>query len=334
MSIRIRHLRLEDFRAFRGSHEFAFDADSDRHIELITGPNGSGKSTVIEALQLCFFGDRNTDNLQSYVNQQLVDEIDVDERVTARISVELFDSEEEELFRISREVSTLKTPTGRTDVVEDPEIEHRLQGAAWEPIPDPEEFLADLIPSETRSFSFYNPEQVLGLNTWAQGSSYLELVDRARELRNRVLHDSGPMETGSSDVGREYLDVLNQSLSKIETNVGVNLSEEYLVLDSHEDEGPLLSKGTQDLISFALILSAGRLQGVDTPVVMDMPFARVDQDIFASMCDLLQLVPERQVIIVGIPRRIDQVATDLEEVVASHHRLRIRDGGSVSVDRE
>jgi DNA repair exonuclease SbcCD ATPase subunit len=333
VALRIRHLRVQDFRAFRGTHEFAFEADPDQHLELISGPNASGKSTFIEALQLCFYGEADRDGFHSYVNQQVVDHLDVDERATANIAVELVDSRTEETIRITRDVSTMKTPQGRTDVVDDPVIERHSGDGEWTKVSEPSAYLEELIPSETQPFSFYDPEQILGLDTWEEGESFDELVDRMRKLRNRAAHAQGMPESAAIDVSGEYLEALNRNLAMVDDAVEVDRAEEYLVIGSRQDDGPLLSKGTQILISFALTLAAGELEGVETPLVMDMPFTRVDEETFETMCQLLQQASDRQTIIVGFPNRVDQVAENLSEVVASYHRLAAEEMESISVNR-
>lgn len=334
MSLRIRNIRIEDFRAFRGSHEFVFGADEDQHVELICGPSASGKSTIIEALELCFFGDKNEDNLLTYVNQQLVDEIEEGERVSAEISVEIFDSETSDSIRVFREVSTLKTPTGKREVVEEPVVEVGSEDREWEKVQKPTEYLGDLIPAEVRPFSFYDPEQTLGLDTWEEGHSYRELVGRARSLRNYAVHGMELDDSASVDVSREYLRSVNQSLSKMETQLAVDESEEYLTLESLEGGGSLMSAGEKTLVSFALVLAAGELEGVDAPVIMDMPFARVDTEFFDTMCELLREASERQVIIVGNQYRMDQVMDELGDAIASYHLLSAHDDGRVGVEKE
>lgn len=333
VALRIRHLHVQDFRAFRGTHEFALGADPDQHLELISGPNASGKSTFIEALQLCFYGETDRDGFHSYVNRQLVDKLGVDERATARLAVELVDTRDEETIRITREVSTIKTPQGRTDVVEDPVIERHSGDGEWTKVFQPEEYLEELIPAETHPFSFYDPEQILGLDTWEKGESFEELVDRMRELRNRTAHAQETPESAAIDVSGEYLQALNRNLAMVDDSVEVDRAEKYLVIGSQESDGPLLSKGTQILISFALTLAAGELEGVEAPLVMDMPFTRVDAETFETMCQLLRQASNRQTIIVGFPDRVDQVAENLGDVVASHHQLAAEDMESINVDR-
>lgn len=334
MSLRIRHLRVQDFRAFRGTHEFSFEADPDQHLELITGPNGSGKSTVIEALQLCFYGDAARDGLHAYVNQQVVDELEVDERATAEIGVELYDDIEDQLIRVFREVSTLKTPQGKKDIVEDPAIECRSKGGEWTKVSEPDEFLAELIPEETRPFAFYNPEEILGLDTWEEGESFEELVDRVRDIRNRAVHAVEMPESSAVDVSKEFLSVLNRNLAMLDDAAEVKRAEEHLILESRNNDGPLLSKGTQVLISFALTVSAGELEGIKTPLVMDMPFARADEETFHVMCDLLQQVRKRQTIIVGNSIRLDDIAEKLADGVGSIHQLSVDELGTASVERQ
>lgn len=52
----IKKLILQDFRAFKGYHEFDF---SDKRIILINGPNGHGKSTIFDAINWVFLGKLN-----------------------------------------------------------------------------------------------------------------------------------------------------------------------------------------------------------------------------------------------------------------------------------
>lgn len=52
----INKLILQDFRAFRGYHEFDF---SNKKIIVINGPNGHGKSTIFDAMNWVFLGKLN-----------------------------------------------------------------------------------------------------------------------------------------------------------------------------------------------------------------------------------------------------------------------------------
>jgi DNA repair exonuclease SbcCD ATPase subunit len=331
MSLCIRHLRIEDFRAFQGAHDFAFGADPEQHLELISGPNGSGKSTIIEALKLCFFGDQNENDLRTYVNQQLVDEIEVDEKATAQISVELIDPEISKNIEIVRKVSTLKTPTGKKDVVENPVVRTREKNEDWKEVDNPQKYLDELIPSDVRPFSFFDPEQILGFDTWEGGPSYKELVHRARILRNRAAHDLRLDESANVDVSVEYLNAINQTLTEMEREVELDESEEFLTVGSLEDDGHLLSKSEQLLISFGLILAAGELEGVNAPVIMDVPFARVDQNALDTMCEFLREASQRQVIIVGFPDQLDEVADSIGEIVASYYNLEVNRDATVEI---
>lgn len=333
MSLRIRLLQVHNFRAFRGTHKFEFEADPDRHLELITGPNGSGKSTIIEALQLCFFGDTARDGFHFYVNQQVVDNLEVDERATAEISVELYDEKEEQVIRVFRNISTLKTPQGKKDVVDEPEIEYRKEVGEWTKVSSPEEFLANLIPEAARPFSFYDPEVIHGLDTWEGGESFDELVSRVRDIRNQYTHSPEIAESTKPDIQAEYLAALTRILDIVDDSLKIDQAEEYLRVGPESDDGPLLSSGSQILVSFALITVAGELTEVDTPLIMDMPFARVGPEKFEAMSQILRQITERQIIIVGFSDRVDELAANLSSYVGSHHRLSVDESGVASNER-
>ncbi len=120
----------------------------------------------------------------------------------------------------------------------------------------------------------------------------------------------------------------------METQLAVDESEEYLTMDSLKSEGSLISAGEKNLVSFALILAAGELEGVDAPAIMDMPFARVDVETIDIMCDLLRDASERQIIIVGSRQSVDQVMDELGDAVASRHLLSAHEDGTAGVGKK
>jgi len=71
--MRFDNLIIQNYKTFRNRTEFNFhnshNSTPDRNVLLIGGMNGSGKTSILDAINLCLYGDRKIDNIFKSINQ-------------------------------------------------------------------------------------------------------------------------------------------------------------------------------------------------------------------------------------------------------------------------
>ena len=54
--MKLKYLKLKNFRQYYGEQTISFACDSPRHVTVIQGINGAGKSSLFNALNWCLYG--------------------------------------------------------------------------------------------------------------------------------------------------------------------------------------------------------------------------------------------------------------------------------------
>lgn len=104
--MKISHIKLDNFRIYKGPHEIFFDAVSSKNITIIAGKNGFGKTTFLTSLIWVFYGkmmaevedkykqDIKTAGgyekfLKSLINREVLASFEFDRNISPSFSVEI-----------------------------------------------------------------------------------------------------------------------------------------------------------------------------------------------------------------------------------------------------
>ena len=109
--MKIKSLRLKNFKSFEDEVYFDFETNGSKNIVLIGGENGAGKSSLFEAMKLCIYGpltygyqgfvSNYIAKIKSYMNYNVFK----NENVYAFIEMEIYlnMNGDENLYRLKRE---------------------------------------------------------------------------------------------------------------------------------------------------------------------------------------------------------------------------------------
>lgn len=109
--MKIKSLRLKNFKSFENERYFNFETNGEKNIILIGGKNGAGKSSLFEAMKLCIYGpltyryqgfvSNYISRIKSYMNYNVFK----NENVHAFVELEIYFNVdgEENLYKLKRE---------------------------------------------------------------------------------------------------------------------------------------------------------------------------------------------------------------------------------------
>ena len=104
--MKISHIKLDNFRIYKGLHEISFNPDSAKNINIIAGKNGFGKTTFLTSLIWVFYGKMMTEVedkykldirnaggyekfLKSLINRDIVADFENSPNISPSFSVEI-----------------------------------------------------------------------------------------------------------------------------------------------------------------------------------------------------------------------------------------------------
>ena len=57
--MKLRHIKLKNFRSYYGEQTISFTTDDHRHVTVIHGANGAGKTSLFVAFDWCLYGSEH-----------------------------------------------------------------------------------------------------------------------------------------------------------------------------------------------------------------------------------------------------------------------------------
>ena len=226
--MRIRRLKINNFRQFYGECELEFLSDDTSRITVIHGENGSGKTSLLNAFKWVLYGKTDFDTAeQTILNELALSEISPG--TVTKLSLELEFEHEGSTYTVHRKQEFKRTG----EVLEAEAIGKSIPTLSWinergkyETAKNPANRINQLIPEQMHSYFFFNGERIEKLaNVSASGEIRdaiktlmgLEIIDRASDHLGRlVIKDlrKEASETASAD----YHDLLEKE-SKINSEI-------------------------------------------------------------------------------------------------------------------
>ena len=179
--MKLHHLRLENFRQFRGEQELVFATDKSQNITLVWGANGSGKTTLLNAFTWALYGTftEDVENQNTLYNLDAWDEIAPSERMT--VGVELEFENAGQIFTVRRESRFVKGDDGYAACVLDGEVSltFRDETGRSQKSGNPSDHIKQILPERLHNFFFFNGERIGEL---AKANAYEEIEDAIKTI--------------------------------------------------------------------------------------------------------------------------------------------------------
>jgi DNA sulfur modification protein DndD len=223
-NIQIFELTLKDYRQYGGENKINLETTGENNINVIVGQNGAGKSNILNAITLCFYGEeahidsRETEGLESdpYVTKRTLDGLDPGDRVQGFVEVKI--GKESPKYRFRRTFTTARQPDDEagqpvyTNSLGELSLLQRFGGSDWEPIPDPENVLREILPNHVHQYFFFDGEQLDEF--FDQGYS-----DRVKEAVLDVSHIE------LIDNGISHLEAVQRDFERQSSKIGGDVSQ-------------------------------------------------------------------------------------------------------------
>lgn len=179
--MKLRRLRLENFRQFRGQQEIAFSVEPDRNVTVLWGANGAGKTTLLNAFTWVLYGafTKDFEKAEELCNIDQWSALDPGSRIS--VAVELEFDHESQLFTLRRESTYRKSAEGQQILEHDAEssLDYTDETGRRHSSGNPDDHIKQLLPERLHSFFFFNGERIEHL---VQPSAYEEIEDAIKTI--------------------------------------------------------------------------------------------------------------------------------------------------------
>lgn len=177
--MRIRSIKLTNFRQFAGEQEFSLIGEKDRPVSLIFGANGSGKTTLLNAFTWALYGEMSDD--VEFQERMVTDFV---WRATAsgdsvQLAVELALDHEGKVYRIRRSCEARKEADEQQAPVAQAEMWVVRNDGSSEAIEYPQPKIDSILPKRLARFFFFNGERIEKL---VQKHAYAEVRQDIKTL--------------------------------------------------------------------------------------------------------------------------------------------------------
>lgn len=153
--MKIEHMRLENFRQFKGKQEIAFSTDARKNVTVVMGDNGAGKTTLAQAFLWCLYG-KTSFKYPEVINRE-VREFDLHQR-GCKVMVEILLSHQGSHYNIVRR----KYYFADGKINEQFEVRTQNENGDWKTLNEiaSRAKVKDLLPYELSSFFFFDGERI------------------------------------------------------------------------------------------------------------------------------------------------------------------------------
>jgi len=263
--MKIRSLRLKNYRQFYGQQEIIFSTSNDRPITLILGDMGFGKSNIMNAICWTFWGDEphlsmkpsaKSHVAEEFANGRALEEAGVGNAIEVEVEVRLEDDDGNECILLRSAKAALNDDGSVAK--EDPPATmlYDIGGTHVQISPDEvQDRVTQIIPRDLRHLFLFNGETIhqdvleaQNLTTAVEHISQVAVIDRARtHVRNLVIREKPNTQdeqeivelVGKIEGANENLKQAKADLAKVEEDLiqlEVELNEQLEILSGLDAE--------------------------------------------------------------------------------------------------
>lgn len=315
--MRLRSIKLKNFRQFAGDQEFLFEGDRDRPVSIIFGANGSGKTTLLNAFTWALYGEMSEDvELQErMVTDSVYASAAYGDYVT--LAVELTLDHEGETYRIRRSAEARKESDEQRTPATRIEMWVVRRDGASEVVEYPQPKIDSILPKRLARFFFFNGERIeklvqkhsyaevrqdiktlLGLEQVERALEHLPKVERklSAELRKHGGERAADIQERIDELrsqettARETLTLLNEELASYTAERNAVLG----LLRQHESAAPLQKERDRihrELIEAKSMLNEARAER--DKIVGEHGFLAFTENLVARTADMAAALHER-----------------------------------------
>lgn len=311
--MRLRRVKLKNFRQFYGEQEIAFPAaENGKNVTLIHAENGFGKTSILNAVLWCLFRQvtpkfERPDDIVCY------DALEQGEKM-ASVDVEI--EFKQKRYLLQRTFFVDRDGRDKTKL-----SAYRVESGSLKPLPAAETFVASVIPPEMAPYFFFDGEAA---ESFAAARNYKQIASAIRSILGSALAETaiGDLKDIAKSIDREIGNVsgdvqieaiekqIAQRVSELET--AANLREQLIATiatlrEQHEDivRGLREAQGAQHI-------QRQRDDKEDQRKQVEAAIAQCRQDI-------IKWLGQRAIQVIS--KRLTQVALDFVDEAALRGRI-------------
>lgn len=287
--MRFQKLIISNYKTFRKRTEIDFTKNlgihNDRNIFLIGGMNGAGKTTIMEAINLCLYGDKKLERIYQSINQHEKDLGNFSSYIELHMQL---DTDENLILKRSWNIPyTFKDATNYDDLKEEIVIiknDKKVLNNQYYL-----EYLKSNIPSSITQFFFFDGEKIqqmaadeysaMNLKNSMESALGIELtrklIEDLENIRKKEAKDEDNITTEDIQLKENEIEILKKQVKQKE-NAKLEYEEQIIDLNNN------LSK-TKQKFSLEFGINPEELKQKDekekTRIKISNRIAEIDQDI-------------------------------------------------------
>ena len=231
-------IKLVNYRSYYGTHELAFASKKGKNVTLIHGAMGAGKTKLFSAIQWCFYGEEEYDEIKS-TNQDIINSIAREESKKNKSSetlVEIIFEHEKSKYHSIRKFESLNGNVEESTTFILLKAEAR---GDYKPVDDPEVEMNLLLSKNLRKYFMFDGEKIQNYSKYGheieiqraiKGLLGFDDIENTIEILGKIDADYNK-DIKRSTKSRELQDVID----KVETIKKAIIDHEQKIKDKEEE---------------------------------------------------------------------------------------------------